>query len=52
MNEQTKTIIERFDHAFRSHEPSELTDIIADDCVLETPVLHRMVLHTKDMTLA
>jgi ketosteroid isomerase-like protein len=35
MNEQTKKIIERFDNAFLSHDPSTLTDIIAEDCVLE-----------------
>lgn len=35
MNEQTRTIIERFDRAFRTHEPDDLVDIIGKDCVLE-----------------
>jgi hypothetical protein len=35
MNEQTRIIIERFDRAFRTHEPGDLIDIIGEDCVLE-----------------
>jgi hypothetical protein len=35
MDEQTKTVIERFDRAFQTHQPDDLTDIIGEDCVLE-----------------
>jgi len=35
MNEQTETVIEQFDRAFREHQSNELVGIIGDDCVLE-----------------
>ncbi|HET7713773.1 MAG TPA: nuclear transport factor 2 family protein [Patescibacteria group bacterium] len=35
MNEQTKTVIERFDRVFQPHDPSDLANIIAENCVLE-----------------
>lgn len=35
MELQTKKIIDRFENAFQTHDPSELPSIIADDCVLE-----------------
>jgi hypothetical protein len=35
MEEQTKTIVDRYRNAFETHEPSDLAHIIAEDCVLE-----------------
>ena len=35
MEEQTKSIIDRYSKAFAAHDPSDLTNIIGEDCVLE-----------------
>ena len=35
MTETTAQIIEQFDQAFQTHDPSVLESIIGDDCVLE-----------------
>jgi ketosteroid isomerase-like protein len=31
----TKEIIDRFEHAFQTHDPNDFANIIAEDCVLE-----------------
>ncbi len=35
MDKQTKGVIDRFEAAFQTHDPSGLKDIIANGCVLE-----------------
>lgn len=35
MEGQTKIIIDRYRNAFASHDPSDLANVIAEDCVLE-----------------
>lgn len=35
MNQHTKTVIEQFDRALRTHQPADLIDIIGENCVLE-----------------
>ena len=37
MDKQTSTIINRFRDAFQKHDPSGLSEITAEDCILETP---------------
>lgn len=37
MDKQTSTIINRFRDAFQKHDPRELSEITAEDCILETP---------------
>ena len=32
---QTRTILERFNEVFLSHDPTALRDLVADDCVIE-----------------
>ncbi|HVE55149.1 MAG TPA: nuclear transport factor 2 family protein, partial [Ramlibacter sp.] len=34
----TRAIVERFNEAFQRHQPDLLTDLVADDCVLENTV--------------
>lgn len=34
-DEQTREVVERFNLAFRRHEPALLADVLAPDCVLE-----------------
>ncbi len=31
----TKEVIDRFEHAFQTHDPSDFVNIISEDCVLE-----------------
>ena len=37
MDKQTSSVINRFRDAFQKHDPRGLSDITAEDCVLETP---------------
>ena len=37
MDKQTSSIVDRFREAFQKHDPSGLSDITAEDCLLETP---------------
>lgn len=37
MDKQTGSIVNRFKDAFQTHDPRGLSDITAEDCVLETP---------------
>ncbi len=34
-NRSTEEVIDRFNDAFQHHDPSLLTDLIAEDCILE-----------------
>lgn len=35
MEGRTKEVIDRFENVFQTHDPTDLADIIADECVLE-----------------
>ena len=37
MDKQTSSVINQFRDAFQKHDPRGLSDITAEDCVLETP---------------
>lgn len=37
MDKQTVSVVDRFREAFQKHDPRGLSDITAEDCVLETP---------------
>lgn len=37
MDKQTVSVIDRFRDVFQKHDPRNLSDITAEDCVLETP---------------
>ena len=37
MDKQTGSVINRFKDSFQKHDPRGLSDITAEDCVLETP---------------
>jgi len=37
MDKQTSSIVNRFRDVFQKHDPRDLSDITAEECVLETP---------------